>query len=414
MKILFIGLASRLHGEDYYLKLYRGIVDKLSIYRDIVFYEKPLTETSETVLEEHDLLVLLHLTGGTSSLGYKLLRKYGGPVLLVAGGEHNALASALSLRSKLLDNSVKVMLLHYTSLDDLVNRFEVFYRGVSTGYSLEKLRILEVNREGVLSSSGKQYMEDVGGVVEAISYREVLSEADRVSSREVGEVLGIVKKYFVLNSIDENYLERVIKIYLGLKHIIASKDFEAVSIDCFPMIMDYRVTPCLAVALLNMEGVATACEMDYYSLPLLYVSYRLTGLPGWIANPSGIVGEKYLRFAHCTIAPSLGEKCRFIDHFETSNPYAVTCSYRFREVLFTRFDRRYGLLRIYRGRVIESGLLEDNYCRTQLIIEPSIDPYSFIEEALGNHHVFIPYNDKLLDMIKYLAWWMNWRLETRL
>jgi len=43
VKIIYIGLASELHGSEYYAPLYGEIVDRLSRYKDIIFLDEPLT-----------------------------------------------------------------------------------------------------------------------------------------------------------------------------------------------------------------------------------------------------------------------------------------------------------------------------------------------------------------------------------
>ncbi|OYT39200.1 MAG: fucose isomerase, partial [Desulfurococcales archaeon ex4484_58] len=380
----------------------------------IIFLDEPLTSYQKIDLSKYDLVIIHHLTGGTSSLAVELTTDINRPVILIASGAHNALASALSARAKMIYSRIKVKLIHYIDLDDLKEKFEILYRGVLTGDLLRKLKILEVNETGETSPMAHYYMDRVGGMVETVSFKELIEIAENASKNNIKNLIRDISDHIDLTSVEEEYLEKAVRIYYALNDVVEKGGYRAVTIDCFPMIMAYKVTPCLALAMLNARGIPASCENDFYSLPLLIVSRYLTGRAGWIANPSGVTSDGYLRFAHCTIAPSLGLDCRLTSHFETGQPYAVTCRYSFREVVFGRFDREFNVLRVYRGKVVDSGMLEKMYCRTQLIIDPSpLSPDEFIGEALGNHHVFMPLETGLFDSLDYLAWWMDWKLEVR-
>jgi len=414
LRILVMALASPIHGEDYYIPLFSEIHGYTSSFENVVMYDKPITSQLTLDAGKYDLIVFVHLTGGTSSLAYALAKDLDKPIVLIAFDKHNALASALSARAKLLDMGVKTLLIRAGDIEDFKNSFKLLYNSVLTGYRLRNMRILEVSENGELSPQAIKYMEKIGGFIESVGFSELVSVAEKLSVSEYEEAKKEVLKYVSLSDLPQEHVDKVIRIYGALKHIVDSGGYEAVSIDCFPLILIYKTTPCLAVAMLNARGISTACELDYYSLPLLYISTLLTGKPGWIANVSGISRSGYLRFAHCTIAPSLGSSCFLTQHFETGNPYAFVCKYLYEEVLLTRLDLSYSLLKIQRGRVVDSGLLENGYCRNQLLIDISPHkPEEFIENALGNHHVIIPFVDGLINMLRYLAWWMKWSIEVR-
>ena len=410
MKIAVLGLASSVHGEEYYRPLYEGLVKVFREYESIHVVEKPIIGPEEHVVEA-DVYLVIHLTGGTSGLAYRLFSGLGRPVVLIASGEHNALASALSARAKLLEAGVKTLLIEYVDLEDYRAKVGVILKALETVDKLSRLNVLEVNREGAVSKNAKQYMESIGGVIEAISYRELLNLADKVSTEELEQFIEEIGKYYVLPH-DRGHVEKVVRLTIALEKLVREKGYEAVTIDCFPMIMEYGVTPCLAVSYLNARGVPTICEDDFYSLPLMLIAREITSYSGWIANPSGSTREGYLRFAHCTIGYDLGRECKLVNHFETGKPYGVTCKYGFKKVLFGRFTRDYKKLLLYSGHVIESGLLSDKYCRTQLLVEtPGLTPEKFYSEAVGNHHVFLVDKPSVRKALEIISWWMNWEIQ---
>lgn len=411
LRIAVIGLASSIHGKEYYQGLYEKLVKTYRGWRDVVIYDKPLTSYRE-ISREYDVYIILHLTGGTSSLAYHLLSNTGKPAILFASGEHNALASALSAKTRLIDNGLKTILIHYTSLEDFESKNRIVYDALKTADKLKNLYILEINRDGKISSSAEKYMRSIGGCVEAISYRELLDKATSSPEKEIKNLLRELQKYYRLPS-RSNDVEKTARITYALLEIVNEKKYDVVSIDCFPLIIEYGVTPCLAVSYITGKGIPVICEDDFYSIPLMYITWRLTRASGWIANPSGSINN-CLRFAHCTIGYDLGNECSFVDHFETGKPFAITCKYKYREILFGRLTSDYKKLVMYRGKIVESGLLSRDYCRTQLIIEtPNLKPDIFYEEAIGNHHVFISYKPGIELGLKIISWWLDWVLEWR-
>ena len=413
MRILVIPLASRLHGEEYYTSLMRVYGKCLEGYDGVTVNDNVVTSIDELDInyEFFDLLLLIHLTGGTSKLAKRIVAESHKPAILVAYGRHNSLPSALSAKAWLVQRGYKVRILYSNEPSTLCRVFNPIYRGLLAGYNLSKLRVLEINENGVLSDDAKKFIEITGAVVEAISYEEILRICERASDNELRDLYNHVSKHIDLSSVDYESLYKALRIYYAIRKIIVERGFNAVSIDCFPLVIKYRITPCLAVAMLNNDGIPMACEDDFYSLVFLAISPILAGEPGWISNPSGLTNEGYVKFAHCTIAPRLGSNCMLVSHFESGYPYAVTCKMRHREYALLRLSLDYKRLYVFKAKKIESGLLEPGLCRTQLIADlGDFGGGKFIELAQGNHHVAIPWINGLDEMLKVFSWWMNWDL----
>ncbi len=413
-KITLLCLASRLHGEEFIKSICGNVYNVFRKYSWVKIIDKPASSLDEVILgEKPDVLILVHATGGTSSLAFRIAEKYTDSyIVLLAHDKHNSLASALSARMKI--GYEKVKLVYFKDTKDLEMKAERLIKAIYAAYKLKGLKILVINEKGVLGEESKKFMEKTGAVLEAISFEELWKKGLETSSREVEDVRKKIAGYIDLSGTRSDELEKIIRIYTGMHRLVEENNYNGIIIDCFPLVVKYRVTPCIPVAVLNSEGIPVACEEDYHSFLMLYLSLELTGSPGWISNPSGIVNDEYLRFAHCTIAPTLGKPCWLTTHFETGNPYAVICRYKYRKVLFGRYSRDYGELIVYHGEVIESGNLGPHYCRTQLIVKPlKIQPVEFIREAWGNHHVFIPYIDGIEEMLEYYSWIQKIRLYNR-
>ncbi len=412
MKVLVIPLASMLHGVDYCSRLYGFIEDCVREYRDVELYDIVSREAPSIDYSAYDIIVLVHLTGGTSWVAREIAVKSRKPVVLVAHSRHNSLASSLSARAWIRERGLSARLLYVDELKDFCKLFKPLYSGVEARDYLRNLRVLEVNVDGRLSEKARVFMEAIGASVEPVSFEEIRRVGwGRDVSDMIDGLYSVFSKQIDFSSADRGTLYDALRVYTGLKRVLEEYNCNAASIDCFPFVVKYHVTPCIAVAMLNNEGIPCACENDFYSLTLLVLSQQLTGYPGWIANPSGLTSEGYVRFAHCTIAPKLCRKAYLMTHFETSYPYAVACSIAFDKLLALRLSLDYRELHVYKSLNKGSGYLEEGFCRTQLVVDMgSSGGYRFIESAVGNHHVFIPWSEGVASSLETLSWIMGWRL----
>ncbi|MET1159566.1 MAG: hypothetical protein ABWW65_01260 [Thermoprotei archaeon] len=410
MKILVVGFASPVHSEEYYTGLYRELIERIKGLESVDIVEDPVTSATE-IPPNYDLYVYIYLTGGTSKLSYQSSTKITGPIVLIASGEHNALASALSARNRFRRSGYKTLVLPYNGVEDFTIKLKQLYRVVKAIDKIRSLRILEINKTGEPSPESREYTGFFGGEVHAISYKELLEKLEEASIWELKNSVWEVESNIKRGDISNNDYERIIRIYHGLKKIIEDKGYNAVLFDCFAFIMETGVTPCLAISMLLSRGIPAVCEADYYSLPLLVIAQELFELPGWIANIAGYTGKDQVRFAHCTIAHTLGSGCKLVDHFETGRPAAVTCKLRYKDMLIMRFSLGFKELHVYRGEVSSSGYLEKPYCRTQALVKiHGYSPIEFIRKAAGNHHVLVPYRNGAETMLELLCWILGVKL----
>jgi L-fucose isomerase-like protein len=72
--------------------------------------------------------------------------------------------------------------------------------------------------------------------------------------------------------------ERVTRIYLALKDMIAEHDYDAMAVQCWSKIQElYRVVPCMAYSWLGSEdGIAVSCEGDVQGAISMYLLNVLT------------------------------------------------------------------------------------------------------------------------------------------
>jgi len=106
---------------------------------------------------------------------------------------------------------------------------------------------------------------------------EAIKTARRIEPSEIRQAMTWLKGKAVEISVPDDSLERSVRLYLALKRLLDKYDANAVTINCFDPVLSYeKTTPCVAVSLLNSEGIPAACEADISGLlsvaALMYIS----------------------------------------------------------------------------------------------------------------------------------------------
>lgn len=87
---------------------------------------------------------------------------------------------------------------------------------------------------------------------------------------------------------------------------------------CFKLIEQTGTTGCLALSLLNDDGIIAGCEGDLQSIFTQLAVKVLTGKASFMANPSMINARtNEIVLAHCTVGIAQTEQYIIRNHFET-------------------------------------------------------------------------------------------------
>ena len=398
MSLTVIPLASRIHGVEYCENLvekFRKVIKGVE-FTNIVFSEGDIDVSK---FKENEAIVLLFLTGGTSKLGYKIASEIFAPTFLVSHGYHNSLGSALSCRARLRKRGLLPWLVHVDRPEGADLNYIV--KAVEACASLAKAKFGVITPEGELTPKAIDFSSKTGIRVVGIDLGEVLAEAEAVSEEEATKIaeeeLGV--------EYPDSDLIKCINLFIALKKIVEKKRIDAITMECFEFILEHEYTPCIAVALMNKYRIPFACEEDYYSLALMYLSKQLICYPGWIANPSGIEVNK-LVLAHCTVDLSLIDRFELVSHFESGKPYAVKGELLPIEYTMARMSE--SGIECYSVKVYPVKKWSNERCRTQCSVEvQGMSALEFLEKASGNHHVLIP--GKVEEHLKVIDWMMYGR-----
>ena len=177
-------------------------------------------------------------------------------------------------------------------------------------------------------------------------------------------------------------------MYLALASICKEEHLDAVTVKCFDLLSSCKTTACLALALLNDNGIIAGCEGDIPSICTMLAIYKALGRPSFMANPASIDRDNLsIDFAHCTIPTVMVEGCTLPSHFESGigigiNGEVPLGNYTLCKLSGKTLERSL----ICNGRLVKGEYLS-NRCRTQVrfIFESKAEFDAFCKARVGNH-----------------------------
>jgi L-fucose isomerase-like protein len=206
------------------------------------------------------------------------------------------------------------------------------------------------------------------------------AEADKI-------VQDIVNRAKAIREPSNNDILEAAKAYLAIKEICKEEHLDALTIRCFDIVKACNTTSCLALALLNDEGIVAGCEGDMQTLMSMYLAKRLCGEAAFMANPSQLTDSSSM-LAHCTIPLMMCDETIVRTHFESGIGVAIQGLLPLTD--YTLF--KWGGPQLDRYFVTEAKAIEtpysNHFCRTQITLDVNLKPY-LLQHSIGNHHVII-------------------------
>ena len=330
--------------------------------------------------------VVLVATGGVENR-FKTQCNGTGPVTLIADGRNNSLAAALEILTWLEGQGIEGRILHGTN-DEIIASLV----GTQCVASLQGLRIglfgqpsdwliaSDVDRDYLLEQFGVETLDiDLKRLIEGI---KTIPNAEAVKVAQA-----IVKKAKSVKEPSCADMVEAAKAYLAIKKICQEERLDAMTIRCFDIVKTCSTTSCLALALLNDEGIVAGCEGDMQTLMSMLLAKRLCGEEAFMANPSNLTSETSM-LAHCTIPLAMCDDISIRSHFESGIGVAIQGTMPLTD--YTIF--KWGGSKLDRYFVTEAQAVEmpysDHFCRTQITLNVDLRPY-LLKHSIGNHHVII-------------------------
>lgn len=330
--------------------------------------------------------IVMIATGGVENL-FKNLFTGKGPVTLIADGRNNSLAAALEILTWLEEQGVEGRILHGTNDEIVASIMEtaptLSLRGLRIGLfgkPSDWLIASGVDRDYLKQHFGVETIDiDLQRLIDGI---KVIPQTDAVKVAQT-----IVKRS--IDTIEPSYTDMVeaAKAYLAIKKICQEERLDAMTIRCFDIVKACGTTSCLALALLNDEGIVAGCEGDMQTLMSMLLAKRVCGAEAFMANPS-LLTENTSMLAHCTIPLKMCDEFTIRSHFESGIGVAIQGMLPLTD--YTIF--KWGGPRLDRYFVTEAQAVETPYshhfCRTQITLNVDLKPY-LLKHSIGNHHVII-------------------------
>lgn len=392
MKISLYTLTSSLHD-----KLAVDAVSRefLTSIENELGYGFELRSDDFSSYGQSDLDVIFIRTGGSEGLFKQVFPTLSGNILLLTSGKSNSLAASLEILSFLNQNGRRGEVLHGSAeyiagrIDTLarVNRARKELRG-------QKLGIIGKPSDRLIASQpDKQAVkEKLGMELIDIDIRELIGLAKESSQNPLSEyassiVAGLRKD---ASEAVRKYVEGAINIYAALKSLVAEYGLSGLTLRCFDLLDALWNTGCLALALLNSEGIPSSCEGDVPALLSMAIGNALTGRSGFQANPSQIdPGTGRMLLAHCTVPFNMVEKYSYNTHFESGIGVAVHGEIAEGDVTIFKTSADLGRMFCEEATLIENQYGRD-LCRTQVLLQMKnsgvLTDY-FLKNPIGNHHI---------------------------
>lgn len=346
-------------------------------------------------------------TGGTEGIFKSIFCKGGSlnipngmPVRLLTSGKSNSLAASMEILSFLNRAGWPGEILHGSAEEIALRLRDGFTKG-GKNYVKEygMGRILEGYKVGVIGkpsdwliSSDVNYAvakERLGVEIVDIDINELVGLAEEPDRKWLeGLKLNPPNKPKFGKSISGKDFSGSMDIYCAMKTLVERYGLAGVSLRCFDLLTALGNTGCMALAILNSQGVVATCEGDIPTLLSMCIAHQKFGISGFQANLSRIDGDKML-FAHCTVPLNMVEEYSYDTHFESGIGVAV------HGVLPAGAARIFKLSPDCSEMFLEDvEILENQYndclCRTQILVDaPGLADY-FLRSPIGNHHVIIP------------------------
>ena len=315
-------------------------------------------------------------------------------VTMIADGRNNSLAAALEILTYLGNNGMEGRIVHGTN-DEIVSTLVEYGRTSLQG----RIGLFGQPSDWLIASGvDRDFLRQRYGIETIdIDLKRVENGIKNASKDEAEKIAQAILKHAkaVCEPSNADMIEAA-KAYLAIKRICQEERLDAMTVRCFDIVKSCGTTSCLALAMLNDEGIVAGCEGDMQTLLSMFLAKRLCGKAAFMANPSQLTDETSM-LAHCTIPLTMCDETVVRSHFESGIGVAIQGLLPLTD--YTLF--KWGGPKLDRYFVTEAKAIEtpysNHFCRTQITLNVNLKPY-LLQHSIGNHHVII--RGRHADVIK--------------
>ncbi len=307
-------------------------------------------------------------------------------VTMIADGRNNSLAAALEILTYLGNNGAEGKILHGTN-DEIIS---AMVETVCTPSLQGRIGLFGQPSDWLIASGvDRDFLRQRYGIETIdIDLQRLINGIKIVPQTEAEELAQtLMKRAKAVKEPSNTDMVEAAKAYLAIKRICQEERLDAMTIRCFDIVKACDTTSCLALALLNDEGIVAGCEGDMQTLLSMFLAKRLCGEVAFMANPSQLT-DRTSMLAHCTIPLTMCDEATIRTHFESGIGVAIQGLLPLTD--YTLF--KWGGPKLDRYFVTEARAVEtpysNHFCRTQITLDVNLKPY-LLQHSIGNHHVII-------------------------
>ena len=339
-------------------------------------------------------------SGGSEELFLKELDNIKTPFILFSTGANNSLAACFEIKTYCFNNKIHC----FFALGDDSQIARYITKAVKAIDSYLKISDSNLGVIGgkspwlIASDIDYKKVKDKFNInLIDIDFKELENEIDKYLLEPfLPNYDEVLKKYKNKEEVDKAYY-----FYSAIKRIVRKYNLNGLTIKCFDLIDKYKGTACLALSLLNDEGIVSACEGDVASLLTMYLISRCTDRPCFMANISSIDNNfESIILSHCTVPLSLTDNYSIMTHFESGLGIAIRGNMPLQEISVVKIapslSNRDFLFFVSK---IKENLKLPNFCRTQIRIDFDKDSIGQIMKGNFANHVIVTYSDISEDLV---------------
>jgi L-fucose isomerase-like protein len=345
-------------------------------------------------LSNDDLKVVFLSTGGVEQLVVEDYEDLPHPLIIMADGLENSLASAMELMFWLHGKGAKYELLHGDA-HRIAERLKIIH---STFHAMKEMRGKRIGIIGTpspwLVASDVDYLlakRRWGINFEDIQMSEITERIHHIPEKEAADVATrVMAKALAQREPSAKDILNAASFYLALKEVIRNYKLDAFTLSCYRIIELLNTTGCLGISLLNDEGILSGCEGDMQSVFSLLIAKAVTGKIGFMANTLFIEEQKNdIILGHSTVGLKQTDRFVIRNHIETGKGVSIQGILPEGNVTIMKCgNESLDNFFVSKGR-LEENTNYVNACRTQVRVHLSNPVSYFFNNPLGNHHILI-------------------------
>ena len=342
-----------------------------------------LVPVGEDEFRKQGIPIFFLSSGGIAGMFRDVHRCVKGPYILLTTAGWNSLPASMEILGYLHEQGEDGEILHGEP-EKIAGRLKLLLELAEARRRIAGMRMGVIGETLSLASSradGVKLTEHFGAQLVALDIEELIREYHAGGYPE-NEYTRQLKR----QSNHPGEMEKALNVYGAVKRMIDTNRLDAVTVRCFDLLDTIGTTGCLALSILNAEGIPAACEGDPRSLLSMSVLHQLTGEPVFMANPSQLDAEKgEMVFAHCTLPINMPNSYTLTTHFESGLGVALAADFEPGPVTVFKCDET-GRFYAQDAQLLES-MHQPDLCRTQLRILLPEGVNQFLTAPIANHQM---------------------------